>query len=53
MGLAGLLIVLGIIIWLLFNPLLGIILLVIGLAMLLWAGASFRGGYAGTRRYYY
>jgi hypothetical protein len=50
MGLAGLLIVLGIIIWLLVNPLIGIVMLVIGLALLLWAGA-FVGG--GARRYWY
>lgn len=44
---------LGIIVWLLFNPLIGIVMLVIGLALLFWAGTSFRGGYTGTRRYYY
>lgn len=53
MGLAGLLIVLGVIIWLLVNPLIGIILLVAGLVLLFWAGTTFRGGYAGSRRYYY
>lgn len=53
MGLAALLIVLGVIIWLLLNPLLGIILLVLGLVMLFWAGTSFRGGYAGRSRMYY
>jgi hypothetical protein len=53
MGLAALLIVLGVIIWLLVNPLLGIILLVLGLVMLVWAGGSFRGGYSGRSRVYY
>jgi hypothetical protein len=49
MGLAGLLIILGIVIWLLVNPLIGIVMLVIGLALLLWSGAVF----GGTRRTWY
>jgi hypothetical protein len=53
MGLAGLLIVLGVVIWLLLNPLLGIILLVAGLVMLVWAGGSYRSGYSGRSRTYY
>ena len=50
MGLAGLLIILGILLWLLWNPVVGIILLIVGLVLLVWAGA-FVGG--GTRRYWY
>ena len=50
MGLAGLLIVLGVVLWLLVNPVIGIVLLVIGLVLLLWSGA-FIGG--GQRRYWY
>jgi hypothetical protein len=50
MGLAGVLIVLGIVLWLLVNPLIGIICLVAGVVLLLWAGA-FVGG--GTRRVWY
>jgi hypothetical protein len=50
MGLAGLLIVLGIVLWLLFSPLLGLILLALGLLLLVWSGALFTGG---PRRYWY
>jgi Flp pilus assembly protein TadB len=51
MGLAVLLIIAGILIWLLLSPIIGIILLVVGLLLLLWAGMSFRG--EGSRRYYW
>ena len=44
MGLAAVLIVLGILLWLLFSPLLGIVCLAVGLILLLWAGAVVGGG---------
>lgn len=53
MGLAGLLIVLGIIIWLLLNPVIGLVLLLVGVVLLVWSGMSYRGGYTGTRRVWY
>lgn len=53
MGLAGLLIVLGIICLIFFNFIIGIVLVIAGIAMLFWAGPSFRSGYGGSRRYYW
>ena len=53
MGLAGLLIVLGVIIWLLLNPVIGLVLLLVGVIMAVWSGMSYRSGYAGQRRVWY
>lgn len=49
MGLAVLLIVLGIILWIFVWPIIGIILLAIGVFLLLWASAVF----GGRRRTWY
>jgi 4-hydroxybenzoate polyprenyltransferase len=51
MGLALLLIFVGIVVWLLLNPLLGLILFLAGIAVLIWAAFSFRG--TAPRRYWY
>lgn len=38
------LVILGLILWFLFNPTIGIIFLVVGVVLLLAGGASWRGG---------
>ena len=50
MGLAGLLIVLGIIIWLLVNPVIGLVLLLCGLAFLVFSAVPMGGR---SRRVWY
>ena len=45
------LIIAGILLWIFVWPILGIILLILGIIDLFWAGPSFRGG--GPRRWYY
>lgn len=47
------LIILGIVIWLFFSPIIGILLVIAGLIWLATMAPSWRGGYTGRRRYWY
>jgi uncharacterized membrane protein YphA (DoxX/SURF4 family) len=54
MALAGLLLIIGLICLLFVSWIIGVILIVAAICVaLFWAAPTFRGGYTGTRRYYW